>query len=247
MKFKSILITFCLLALFVFSSTCSAKEKYVINPYKTSWPLWYDDVNGVYRLLYDANQFQLVNHAFRLVDENCPLLKDYVPYADSNYADDRDANYIKHAAGAVTSTDINASVIQITSVDINIAELKTLFSAPKTLLAAPGTHKYYDFLGATVIYESNSAGYETVGNNMTIKYTNGSGAAVSGTLTGTGFLDQTTTDKIAKVIPAAVATTTATSIENQILALCMATADPCGAGNGTLHLKIASRTVDSGL
>lgn len=265
MKRTSILLTIVIAVaiLFAFSSLCPAEFWYKTYPVQA--PLDCNGKTGLISFLYDTGRFYVSNHKLYIMDGNYPSINDYVSrddgnyptYADSNFADDRDANYIKHETGAVTSTDINdgtvasadvaASLIQIVSVDINIAEVKTLFSAPKTLLAAPGTHNYYEFLGATVIYESNSAAYETIGNNMTVKYTNGSGAAASGTLTGTGFLDQTTTDKIAKIIPVAVATTTATSIENQILVLCMATADPCGAGDGVLHAKISYRTIASGL
>ena len=137
--------------------------------------------------------------------------------------------------------------IHSATVEVNIAEIKTLYSAPKTLLGAPGAHKFYKFLGATIIYDSNSAAYQVVGHNMTINYTNGSGAAVSGTLSGTGFLDQTTTDKIAQVIPAAVASTTGSSVDNQILVLSKATADPCGAGDGVLRVNILYQVQNSGL
>jgi hypothetical protein len=93
MKRTSILITVCLLVLFAFSSLCPAD--YVISPYKTVWPLFYDDANGTYFLLYDPNQFYLSGHTLRLMDSNFSSISDYVARADGNYPRDSDANHAK--------------------------------------------------------------------------------------------------------------------------------------------------------
>ncbi len=153
--------------------------------------------------------------------------------------------------GEVSTPDMNnqsylpfesGSKFYVATVTIGVLDINQLSGTPKTLVAAPGTHNYIELISASLIYDYNTTAWERVSANMTVKYTDGSGAAASGTLAGNGFLDQTA-DKIAKLLPVAVASTTATSIENQPLVLSMATADPCGADGITATSPMRAKVV----
>lgn len=86
-----------------------------------------------------------------------------------------------------------ADIAQI-EVTITAAEMLALNASPKTLVPAPGAGKVLRFLGATAIYDFNSAAYAGIGatEDLAVRFTDGSGAIVSTTLEVTGFLDQTT-------------------------------------------------------
>jgi hypothetical protein len=133
------------------------------------------------------------------------------------------------------------SVVYDTEVTVTSAELLNLFAAPKTLVAAPGTHSVIDLISCTIFYDYGNAAYATVGNNLALKYVNGSGVAASGNLAETGFLDQTN-DVWAKVLPVAVAASTAAQVENQILCLTVGTASPI-TGTGLLRIHLHYRIV----
>lgn len=86
---------------------------------------------------------------------------------------------------------------------ISSAQILDLHNTPKTLIAAPGANKAIVLDYALFFLDYNSAAYASVGasDDLTLRYTDGSGATV-GTLETTGFLDQTA-DKYALVVPAA--------------------------------------------
>ena len=91
--------------------------------------------------------------------------------------------------GSKTSYNF-APLIQVATVTLTNAEIKALRATPKTLVAAPGAGKFLEFVsaslklfaGANVLSESTA--------NLAVKYTDGSGAAVSQTIEATGFIDQ---------------------------------------------------------
>jgi hypothetical protein len=129
-------------------------------------------------------------------------------------------------------------------VTVSSAELLDLYANPKTIVAAPGTHNVIDVVSCVLFYDYGGTAYGTVGNNLTLKYTDGSGAAVSGTLAETGFLDQTS-DRVAKVLPVAVAATAVAGVENQAVKLTVGTASPT-TGNGVVRVSISYRILPSG-
>src|SRR3954462_11707948 len=91
--------------------------------------------------------------------------------------------------GSKTTFDVTP-VINVATVTLTNAEIKALRATPKTLVAAPGAGKMLEFVsaqlklvaGANVLTESTA--------NLAVKYTDGSGAAVSQTIECTGFIDQ---------------------------------------------------------
>lgn len=101
------------------------------------------------------------------------------------------------AKGATSSDDGSKTTISfdpmiaVASVTLTNAEIKALRATPKTLVAAPGSGKMLEFV--SIVLKNNggtNAITETI-DNMAVKYTDGSGAAVSETIEATGFIDQT--------------------------------------------------------
>jgi hypothetical protein len=130
-------------------------------------------------------------------------------------------------------------------VTVSNAEVKTLFSVPKVLVAAPGTHNVVQLVSCTLFYDYATAAFNTAANNLTIEYkADATGATASGTLSQTGFLDQTA-DMTATIIPVALAASVVTGTENQPLVLYCATADPT-TGGGVMRVAISYRIIPSG-
>jgi hypothetical protein len=83
-------------------------------------------------------------------------------------------------------------LVQYAEVSMTSAEVKALRATPKTLVAAPGAGKLLRFLGIDLLLDyGGNNGFTESGNNLAVKYTDGSGAAVSSTIEMTGFIDQT--------------------------------------------------------
>ena len=270
MKFKSILLTVCLVVLFVFSTLCPAAFWYKTYPVEP--PLDCNGRTGEISLKY-SGQFYLSNHTLYMLDTNYPSLGDWISHAgaqvdlaDMNsssvgtqqYIDasvslsDMNSNSVnssKIVDDTIVSADMSSSVLKVETVTVTGPNILTLYSSPKQLVAAPGTHNVIEFLGAMVFYDYAGAAYGDAAQNMTVKYTNGSGTAVSGTLSGTGFLTATS-DRTAKLLPVAVAATASAGVENQPLVFVMDTQD-CNDGVGSaaagiLRVKIAYRILPSG-
>ena len=149
----------------------------------------------------------------------------------------------KIAAGAVTSPKLGEPIVRYAEVEISAAEILDLFATPKTLVAAPGAGKLLEFISLLLAYDWGTVAY-TIGTagNLQVKYTDGSGVAVSTTRAATGFLDAvadtlSSLDKLeATVIPAV----------NAPLVLTVATASPT-AGDSPIHAKVAYRVHTTGL
>lgn len=76
---------------------------------------------------------------------------------------------------------------------ITSAQLLALNATPVEIVPAPGAGNINEFISATVHKPAGTA-YAGIaaGEDIAIKYTNGSGAQVNTSLEATGFLDQTT-------------------------------------------------------
>lgn len=134
-------------------------------------------------------------------------------------------------------------VVQYAEVTIPAASVLTLRATPYTLVAAPGAGKVIQYLGATLILDYNSVAYTETADNLAIKYTNGSGVAVSDTIEMTGFIDATA-DKMIQSVPVKDALMTA----NAALVL-HNTGDGefANSGNSPLRVKVMYVTHDTGL
>lgn len=109
--------------------------------------------------------------------------------------------------------------IKYTETTLTSAQVKALAATQIELVAAPGAGKQIEFISAMLKldYGGTNAFTETA-DNLAIKYTDDSGAAVSETIETTGFIDQTA-DTIIYAQPAASAAIAATGVENQALVL----------------------------
>jgi hypothetical protein len=92
--------------------------------------------------------------------------------------------------GSTTTYDFSG-VINVATVTLTNAELKALRATPKTLVAAPGSGKVLEFVSAVLKLSGGTNALSESSDNMAVKFTDGSGAAVSNTIEATGFIDQT--------------------------------------------------------
>lgn len=97
--------------------------------------------------------------------------------------------------GSNTSCDFlaiaGADAIEAATISLTNAEIKALRATPKTLVAAPGTGKSLQFLGAKLKLSGGTNALTESADNMAVKLNDGSGLAVSQTIECTGFIDQT--------------------------------------------------------
>jgi hypothetical protein len=149
----------------------------------------------------------------------------------------------KIAANAVTSDDLAVSTVQYAEAEITAAEILDLFATPKELVAAPGAGKLLEFISLLLAYDWGTVAY-TIGTagDLQVKYTDGSGVAVSTTRAATGFLDAvadtlSALDKLEATVEPA---------DNAPLVLTVATASPT-AGDSPIHARVAYRVHATGL
>jgi hypothetical protein len=82
--------------------------------------------------------------------------------------------------------------VLVADVFVSTAEMLALNATPKTIVAAPGSGVYLEFLGAYLFLDYNSAAYVVdAGDNIAFKYTDASGAKVSTDVETDGFLTLT--------------------------------------------------------
>lgn len=149
---------------------------------------------------------------------------------------------------SVASDDINPSVIQTKIVSLTNAEIKALRAAPKELVSAPGAGYINEFLSARLFLDYGSNALTESADNLVIRYTDGSGTAVSEAIETTGFIDQTadTMIKVAQTTSAAIAKS---ACENKSLVL-HNTGDGEIAGNAAadtvMDVQISYRVVPTG-
>ena len=128
------------------------------------------------------------------------------------------------------------------SVDVTItaAQMLALNATPQSLVPAPGAGYALVFDGAVVFLDYNSAAYAGIaaGEDLSIKYTDGSGLEV-GALEATGLLDATA-DALRYVPPKAVAGFT--PVANAALVLHMLTGEVT-TGDSPLKLRVYYRRI----
>jgi hypothetical protein len=107
---------------------------------------------------------------------------------------------IPHRADATTEVgDLRADVdaaferaeVITEKVTLTAAQLKALAATPAELVAAAGASTVLQLLGSYFRLRAGSEVLAEAGDNLAIKYKNGSGAAVTEDIETTGFIDQT--------------------------------------------------------
>jgi hypothetical protein len=149
---------------------------------------------------------------------------------------------IEHGDGVIAGAHerFHRKLLQITS-----AQLLALNATPITLVAAPGANKALIFEGMLVQKPVGTA-YAGIaaGEDLAVKYTDGSGAEV-GQCETTGFLDQTTNQ--IRYVRAQTATSGAsqiTPVANAALVLHMLVGE-ITTGDSPLNIEIDYRVVDT--
>lgn len=137
---------------------------------------------------------------------------------------------------------INANFAEGTntaSVTITNAEALALRATPKTLVAAPGPGLAIEFLGATLAFDWTAAYTESTAN-LAVKYTDGSGVAVSQAIEATGFADAAA-DTMTNAQPKIDVIVAKTGCDNKALVLHNTGAGEWGAGNAANVIRVNVR------
>jgi hypothetical protein len=138
------------------------------------------------------------------------------------------------------------AVLYNTTVSVSAAELAALRATPKTLVAAPGAGYALHFVGAQLMLDYTAPAFTETADNLAIKYTDGSGLALSDTIECTGFIDQTA-DTVTNAVPVKDRIAAKTASENKALVL-HNTGDGefAGSGGSALRVNITYRIVSTG-
>jgi len=123
-------------------------------------------------------------------------------------------------------------------ITLTTAEILALYTTPKTLVAAPGANKVAQFMGAVGFLDFNTAAYTTRGI-LTVKYTDGSGTAVSDAVAAAALVQQADDcyEEFAKVsVEAELAV-------NAALVLACDTGNPV-VGDSPIRIKVFYRILD---
>lgn len=135
--------------------------------------------------------------------------------------------------GTVTAT-YDAGSAQHAKVTLTSAQILALNTTPIQLVAAPGAGYYISVVEVMALLNYGTTQY-TGANNVEIRYTNGSGAKVTGDL-ASSWLDSSATTAV-KAVAAAV-----TPVANAKIVASVPTANPA-AGDSTVTIDIAYRIV----
>jgi hypothetical protein len=149
-------------------------------------------------------------------------------------------------APAFSSSPTGDGVTQWAEVSITNAEMLALRATPKTLVAAPGAGKVLEFVSAQLYFDYTGAYTETA-DNMAVKFTDGSGAAVSQAIEATGFVDATA-DTITNALPKIDTIVAKSGSENKALVLHNTGDGEYGGGNAAnaIRVKVAYRVWSTG-
>lgn len=132
--------------------------------------------------------------------------------------------------------------LRYVDVPVSSAEILALNGTPKTLVAAPGANKVLVFKKAVFFLDYNSTAYDGVaaGENLTIRYIDGSGTVV-GFVETTGFIDQTNDEYAVTYVATSETATTAsfnaTQEVNQPLVLAI-DAGEIATGNSPMGVRV---------
>lgn len=105
-----------------------------------------------------------------------------------------------YSDGMTWQPSFSALGVFSTKTVIGAAAVKTLRATPVELVPAIGADLLIEFLSATLILDYGSEVLAESADNLAVKYTNGSGVAVSDAVEMTGFIDQEV-DMVTRGVP----------------------------------------------
>lgn len=144
--------------------------------------------------------------------------------------------------------DVTGRLCNSVDVTLTAAQMLALNATPQTLVAAPGAGYALVFEGALLFLDYNSAAYAGIdsGDDLSVKYTNSSGAALGG-CEATGFLDATADAiRYVRATGAASGVSQITPVANSPLVLHMLTGE-ITTGNSPLKVRTFYRTIPTSL
>ena len=135
-------------------------------------------------------------------------------------ATDAEAQAKTDATRALTPSNLAAEgFLQYADVTMTSAQVKALETTQIELVPAQGAGTVIKFMGAQLKLDyGGTNAFTEAGDNLAVKYTDDSGAAVSQTIETTGFIDQTA-DTYTTSEPKIDAIAAATAAENQALVM----------------------------
>lgn len=128
-------------------------------------------------------------------------------------------------SGAVTTTA--AGQIRVQQTALTNAQFTNIRATPITVVTAPGAGFGLQFLGGWITIDYTAA-YTESADNMVIRFTDGSGQIVSGTIEATGFVDATA-DSYQLIVP--LSPTTGPAVVNAALVIHNTGDGEYGGGN----------------
>jgi hypothetical protein len=141
------------------------------------------------------------------------------------------------SAGSIGNTQLAETHIQYATVAVTNGQIKALRASPKTLVAAPASGYILKLLGGMIALNAGSNVLTESADNLAVKYTDGSGVAVSETIETTGFIDQAA-DTYTSIVPVKDAIVAETGAAAQALVL-HNTGDGEIAGNAAADATLA--------
>lgn len=139
-------------------------------------------------------------------------------------------------AGKIKGSQGIIGVAERRTVTLTAAQVKALFTTPITLVPAPGLKKYISVDEIVAKVASTSFVAYTGANAVELRYTDASGAKVTGDLAAAWL--NNATDRVDKSVAAAV-----TAVVNAPVVVAVPTANP-GAGTGVVTFDILYRVVN---
>lgn len=159
--------------------------------------------------------------------------------------DDTNINLALTPKGSGIVSSAADGFVNYAEIALTAAEIKALRATPKELVAAPGAGKMLRFLGAELLLDATATAFTESADNMAIKYTDGSGVAVSDTIEATGFIDQTA-DTATSAVPVKDAIVAATGCDNEALVLHNTGDGEYATGTGTMRVKVWYAVLSTG-
>lgn len=146
-------------------------------------------------------------------------------------------------SGTVIVTEDSA--LQTTTVTISSAEMLALHATPKELLPAPGAGYANVLEGAVLFLDYNSAAYAGIaaGEDLEIRYTNGTGQLIATIETASTFLDATS-DQLRYVQPGSA--TFITPVADAAIVIWLASGEII-TGDSPLKVKLYYRVIPAAL
>lgn len=152
-------------------------------------------------------------------------------------------------AGAQPSVVAEEGTVQYVEVPLTLANMLALRATPITMVVAPGVGKAIEFVSGTLLFDYGSAAFTVTnaGDDMQLRWKDGTGAKASEIIEPTGLLDVAGDGAQAITKLAAAAPILKAVFENQPLVLHnIGAADYTVGTGGTCRARIAYRIVATG-